>query len=107
MIASAEETLRACVPDRESEIPTEMIDRRLAPRGVCVEDQVRIGRVIWNVSPCRPKRTLQIVAAVEARVSDQPRVSIEARGLFFSLRLVRRGEQCMDEAGVPVEPDAF
>jgi hypothetical protein len=90
MIARAKQKFLMCVPDREREIPAQMLHALRAPGGIRAQNQARVGHSAPRGAAALLLLELlfQFLAAVNARVRGNPQLAVETRRLSFELRLV-------------------
>ena len=98
LIASAEETLLARIPDREREIARQMLYAGFPPEVVSVEDQFDVGRMARDCAPA----ALQLVQRA-ARPSRRASATIQtwpsrAVRLMLALGVSGRPQQRVTEA---------
>ena len=77
MIASAEKSFPAAVPDRECEIALQVLDAVGTPRGIGLQNQTGIGGRARIESALFLKLGFEFFAAIEARVGRDPQLPLE------------------------------
>src|SRR5262245_21609022 len=106
MVAGAEQPPPRAIPDREGKIAEQMLDARLAPFAVGVQDQLRIGGTVQSLAPAAGQRGPERRPCIDARVGDNPGSPVDAAWLLFPFRLVGRRQQRMPQRERPVRPHA-
>src|SRR5271156_5994035 len=90
MIARAKQNFLARVPDREGEIPAQMLHAIRAPGRVRAQNQARIsGSASRSALALLREFLFQFLTAVNARIRGDPQLSVEARRLLLNLRFAR------------------
>src|SRR5271156_4087298 len=90
MIARAKQNFLARVPDREGEIPAQMLHAIRAPGRIRAQNQARIsGSAPRSALALLRKFLFQFLAAINSRIRGDPQLSVEACGLLLNLRIGR------------------
>src|SRR4051812_32142871 len=84
LIASAEQSSPAGIPDGKGEIAEKMIDTMIAPHVVGMQDELRVGSASELLATVRGKCRPEILAGIDASVGHNPDLSIHATRLVLS-----------------------
>src|SRR6266699_1820321 len=92
------------IPDRKRKIPPQVLDARCAPRGIGMQNQLRVGSVCPNLTSGASQFGVAVLAAIDSCVRDYPKSPVETRGLIFGPRCVRGPQHCMTQTNGALQP---